>query len=256
MDLGLKGKTAFISGSARGIGKEIARCLAEEGANIIINDINQEAIAKTVDEFKKYPVTVLGLCFDVSDEEAVKSNFIVIKETFGHLDILVNNAGINRDKPIIELELSEWRKNFSVNLDAMFICVKEAVKIMKVERNPVIVNGGSFASIIPAMGYGCYAATKAAVTSFTKSLCGELAGAGIRVVGYIPGVTNTDINKELFAREPERMCSQIPLNRIAEPLEVGKVVAFIASEAASYVAGVMVEIDGGKLCVQNPNRYR
>ena len=255
MNLGLEGKTVFISGSGEGIGKAIAICMAQEGANVIINDINENRVKITVDELKKYGTKVLGLCFDVSNEKEVKENFGIIKDEFGCLDILINNAGINKDKPIIELDLEEWRKNFAVNVESIFICTKEAVKIMKRERKPVIINAGSFASKMPAMGYGCYAATKAAVASLTKSLCGELSNFGIRVAGYIPGVTNTGINKELFEREPSRLCEQIPLNKIAEPIEIGKVATFIASEAGDYIAGVMVEADGGKLCVQNPRRY-
>ena len=146
-------------------------------------------------------------------------------------------------------------KIFAVNVESIFLCTKEAVKIMDKSRNPVIVNAGSFASKVPAIGYGCYAATKAAITNLTKSLSGELSHLGIRVVGYIPGVTNTEINRELFERESKRLCEQIPLNRIAEPVEIAETVVFIASELASYITGVMVEVDGGKMCVQNPRRY-
>lgn len=256
MDLGLTGKVAFISGSAKGIGKQIAIALAKEGTNIVINDINQESIDEAVNEISQYGTKVIGLLGDVSDEKSVDDMFDAVIEKLGNLDILINNAGINKDKPILETSLAQWRKTFAVNLEAMLICSKAAIKLMKFERKPVIINGGSFASIVPAMGYGDYAATKAGVASFTRSLCGEVGHLGIRVCGYIPGVTNTEINKELFANESERLCAQIPLNRVAEPSEVGEVVAFLASERAGYIAGTMVEVDGGKLCVQNANRYR
>ena len=136
------------------------------------------------------------------------------------------------------------------------LCIREAVKLMKRERNPVILNCGSVAALNPAMGYGAYSMTKAAVTNLTKVTCGELAPKGIRVLGYMPGMTNTEINKDVFAAEPDRICAQIPLGRVAEPEEIGRVVAFLASDLASYMAGTMVQIDGGKLCVQNPQRYK
>lgn len=257
MDLHLKDRVILITGSAKGIGKACARVCAEEGARVILCDINEEALAETAGEFAEagYPAAAC-IAGNVASEESVNAMFKAVEEQFGYLDVLVNNAGITMDKPIIEMTFAEWRKIMSVDLDALFLTTKAAVPLMKAERNPVIINAGSVATHIPAMGYGCYATAKAAVQNFTKATCGELADRGIRVCGYIPGLTNTEINRELFAREPERLCAQIPLNRIAEPEEVGRVVAFLASDAASYIAGSMVQVDGGKLCVQNPNRYR
>jgi 3-oxoacyl-[acyl-carrier protein] reductase len=258
MDLNLKDRIILITGSAKGIGKECARACLQEGARVILCDYNEEALKKTHAEFNEagYRDQVDSLCADVANEENVEEMFRTIADRYGYLDVLINNAGITMDKPIVEMSYAEWRRIMAVNLDAMFLTVKEAVKLMKPERKPVIINAGSVATFIPAMGYGCYAVSKGAVQNFTKVTCGELAGRGIRVCGYTPGLTNTEINKELFAKEPERVCAQIPLNRIAEPEEIGRVVAFLASDAASYIAGSMVQIDGGKLCVQNADRYR
>ena len=257
MDLNLKDRVILITGSAKGIGKACAWTCAEEGARVILCDINEDALAETAKEFADggHPVAACLAC-NVASEESVNAMFEAVKEQFGYLDVLVNNAGITMDKPIIEMTYAEWRRIMSVDVDALFLTTKAAVPLMKAERKPVIINAGSVATNIPAMGYGCYATAKAAVKNFTTATCGELAGLGIRVCGYMPGLTNTEINRELFAREPERLCAQIPLNRIAEPEEVGRVVAFLASDAASYIAGSMVQVDGGKLCVQNPNRYR
>ena len=256
MDLNLKDRVILITGSAAGIGKACAHTCAEEGARVILCDYNEAALVATQKEFKDEGFDVDTIACDVSSEESVAAMFKTIKERYGFLDVLVNNAGITIDKPIIEMTYAEWRRIMSVDLDALFLTTKEAAQIMKAERKPVIINAGSVATLIPAMGYGCYATAKAAVKNFTKATCGELADRGIRVCGYIPGLTNTAINRDLFAKEPERLCAQIPLNRIAEPEEVGRVVAFLASDAASYIAGAMVQIDGGKLCVQNANRYR
>lgn len=257
MDLGLRDKVVFISGSARGIGKEIARAFLQEGARVILNDIDAAALGETQKEFQEtYGVSVGARLCNIADEASVVKLFQELGEAYGCLDVLVNNAGIIIDRQIVDMSFEEWRRIFSVNIDSYFLCTREAVKIMRAERHPVILNAGSVATLVPAMGYGCYAVTKAAVLNLTKVTCGELASRGIRVIGYLPGMTNTAINKDVFKAEPQRICAQIPLNRIAEPEEIGRVVAFLASDAASYMAGSMVQIDGGKLCVQNPDRYR
>lgn len=256
MDLHLKNRIALITGAAKGIGKEIARELGAEGAIVVLCDVDGTTLKLAEEEFKAAGYQVSSIQGDISDEESVKRIFQKIADQFGCLDILINNAGILIDKPIIEMTYAEWRKIMAVDIDAMFLTAKESVNLMKAERQPVIINAGSVATLIPAMGYGCYATAKAAVKNFTKVLCGELAGRGIRVCGYIPGVVNTEINKNLFQSEPARLCAQIPLNRIAQPEEVARVVAFLASDAASYIAGSMVQVDGGKLCVQNADRYR
>ena len=256
MDLKLQNKVAFITGGARGIGKAIGKEMAKEGAIVVLNDLNAVALKEAVNELVDMGYAATGICGDVADPDCVGRMFEEMKETFGRVDILINNVGINHDVLLMDLTYEQWRKEMAVNLDAMFLTSKAAVPLMEPERHPVILNSGSFACFMPALGYGSYAAAKAAVESFTKSLCGELASKGIRVAGYAPGVTNTEINRELFTHEGERMCRQIPLNRVAEPEEIARVVVFLASEAASYVAGCMVRIDGGKLCVQNADRFR
>ncbi len=256
MDLKLKNKVVLITGGARGIGKAIGTCMAEEGAIVVLNDLDAVALKEAVGALVEAGYAATGICGDVADPQCVARMFSEMEETFGRVDILINNVGINHDVMLMDLSYEQWKKELAVNLDAMFLTSKAVVPLMAGAKHPVILNGGSFACFMPALGYGCYAAGKAAVESFTKSLCGELAEKGIRVAGYAPGVTNTDINRELFAHEGARMCRQIPLNRVAEPEEIARVVVFLASEAASYVAGCMVRIDGGKLCVQNADRLR
>lgn len=258
MDLHLTGKIVLITGSSGGIGKETARAFLQEGARVILNGTNAEKLENTRRELAEdfgADVVAAKRC-DVTDEEAVIAMFREVEAEYGYLDILVNNAGTIVDSPIAEMTYQQWRKIFAVNLDSFFLCTREAVKLMKREHDPVILNCGSVAALNPAMGYGAYSMTKAAVTNLTKVTCGELAPKGIRVLGYMPGMTDTEINKDVFAAEPERICAQIPLGRVAQPEEIGRVVAFLASELAAYMAGSMVQIDGGKLCVQNPQRYK
>lgn len=256
MELNLRGKVVFITGSSRGIGKSVAEAFAKEGANIVINGINSETLENTKNELSEYPVKILAARGNLSNEEEAKVVYKQIEKEFGFLDILINNAAVVLDKPFMEMSLEEWQHVFRNNLDSMFISTQLAVKLMRKERSPVIINGGAFSGKLPSMGYSAYGATKAAITNFTYNIAAELAGYGIRVLGYAPGVTKTDMNKELFMREPKRLIVQIPLARIAEPTEIADAVVYMASEKASYICGTMIEINGGKLCVQNVDRYR
>ena len=258
MELGLHGKIVLITGSSSGIGKEAARAFLQEGAVVILNGSNGEKLERARRELAESfgAERVAAKCCDVTDESAVAAMFREVEQEWGRLDVLVNNAGTIVDSPVSEMTYAQWRKIFAVNLDSFFLCTREAVKLMKREHHPVILNCGSVAALNPAMGYGAYSMTKAAVTNLTKVTCGELAPRGIRVLGYMPGMTDTEIKKDVFAAEPERICAQIPLGRVAQPEEIGRVVAFLASDLASYMAGSMVQIDGGKLCVQNPQRYQ
>ena len=255
MDLHLKDKVVFISGSTSGIGKAAAEVFLKEGAIVCINGRKQETVDACVAELKAISDKVYGYPCDVSKEDEVIPAFAKIAEDHGCLDILVNNAGIITDSELIDMSLDLWHKIFAVNLDSMLICSKEAVKYMKRERKPVILNAASVTAEWPTMGNGAYSISKGAIINFTKVLCGELARKGIRVMGYLPGMTRTPINDEVFRKEPERITAQIPFRRIAEPEEIGSVVAFLASDQASYMAGSMAIIDGGKLTVQNPRRY-
>lgn len=256
MDLKLDKKIVFVTGSGKGIGKEIARKFAQEGANIILNDINEEALKAAEEELSTYPVEVFSALGSVAKEADASRMFGEIKERFEYIDILVNNAGVLIDKPMLDMTLEEWKFVFSNNLDSIFVATKESVKLMRRKNAPVIINAGSFGAVIPACGYSAYNASKAAIGNLTRTMAAELNQKGIRVAGYIPGVTKTDIIKQMLEKEPKRLVAQIPLGRLAEPEEIAGFVVFLASEVAGYINGSMLEISGGKLCVQNPNRYK
>ena len=256
LDLNLKNKVVFITGSGKGIGKEIATIFASEGANIILNDINNEVLNNCAKELSiSYPNVRVETAFgNVANENDTIRIFQKIFTDFGYLDILINNAGVLIDKKMIDMTLEEWKRIFTNNLDSIFLATKEAVKIMKPQNNPVIINAGSFGGLIPAIGYSAYNASKAAISNLTRTMAGELNLIGIRVAGYIPGVVLTDIIKPMLEREPNRLVAQIPLGRLAEPIEIAKGVVFIASDAGGYINGTMFEITGGKLCTQNTGR--
>ncbi len=255
MELNLKGKVVLVTGSGKGIGKEIARRFAQEGANIILNDINKEILTASVAELESYPVEVFSVLGSVANENDASRMFVEIKNRFGRIDILVNNAGVLIDKPMLEMTLEEWKFVFGNNLDSIFVATKESVRLMLEKNSPVIINAGSFGAVIPAMGYSAYNASKAAIGNLTRTMAAELNQKGIRVLGYIPGVTKTDIIKQMLEKEPKRLVEQIPLGRLAEPEEIAEFVVFLASDNAGYINGSMMEISGGKLCVQNPGRY-
>jgi len=256
MELNLKGKVVLVTGSGKGIGKEIARKFAQEGADIILNDINQEVLTASVADLESYPVEVFSVLGSVANENDASRMFGDIKNRFGHIDILVNNAGVLIDKPMLEMTLEEWKFVFGNNLDSIFVATKESVRLMFEKNSPVIINAGSFGAVIPAMGYSAYNASKAAIGNLTRTMAAELNQKGIRVLGYIPGVTKTDIIKQMLEKEPKRLVEQIPLGRLAEPEEIAEFVVFLASDNAGYINGSMMEISGGKLCVQNPGRYK
>src|SRR6056297_264561 len=256
MELNLKGKVVLVTGSGKGIGKEIARKFAQEGANIILNDINKDILTASVAELESYPVEVFSVLGSVANENDASRMFVEIKNRFGRIDILVNNAGVLIDKPMLEMTLEEWKFVFGNNLDSIFVATKESVRLMLEKNSPVIINAGSFGAVIPAMGYSAYNASKAAIGNLTRTMAAELNQKGIRVLGYIPGVTKTDIIKQMLEKEPKRLVEQIPLGRLAEPEEIAEFVVFLASDNAGYINGSMMEISGGKLCVQNPGRYK
>lgn len=255
MDLHLKDKVVLVTGSATGIGRAAAEVFLEEGAIVCLCDINPDTLRKAKEEMSEKSDKVFAYTCDCASEKDVIGMFRQVGEDHGHLDVLVNNTGIIMDSELVDMDYADWKRIFTVNIDSMFLCAREAVKYMKPERKPVILNAASVTANWPTMGNGAYSISKGAAINFTKVLCGELARKGIRVMGYMPGMTRTHINDDVFKNEPERITAQIPLKRIAEPIEIGQVIAFLASDRASYMAGSMAIIDGGKLSVQNPRRY-
>lgn len=255
MDLHLKDKVVVLTGAASGIAKAASKIYLEEGAVVCMVDLNEKNLTDAVSEFKKISPKVFGYCSNVADEDSVIKTMQQIAADHGQIDILVNNVGIIMDFELVDMPYEKWKRIFNVNIDSYFLCTKEAVKYMKRERKPVILNAASVTADWPTMGNGAYSITKGCVKNFTKVLCGELARKGIRVMGYEPGMTRTPINDDVFKNEPARIAAQIPFRRIAEPNEIAQVIVFLSSDQASYMGGSFAIIDGGKLAVQNPRRY-
>lgn len=246
------GKTIGITGAAgiHGIGFAVAKRFLEYGASVFICDLDKEALAEAEMLLQEYG-TVQAYAVDVSDRQAVSDMFERAVGDFGYIDVFICNAGIYPQIMICDMTESQWDMVMNVNLKSVFHCAKECRRVM--DRGGVLLNASSFAALMGSAGSGAYAASKAAVQNLTKTLAAELAPCGIRVAGYIPGVIETGMTKEVIENRAEELTGAIALQRLGRPEDVADAVCFLASEQASYIAGAFIEISGGKLCVQNPD---
>ncbi len=239
-------KVALITGSSRGIGKQIAIKFAKKGYNIVLNYVNRNPeVEKTVEEIKQFGVDVLEAQGDVSvyeDSEKIVNSAI---EKFGQIDVLVNNAGITRDTLIMRMKPEDFTKVINVNLVGTFNITKNVVPYMMKKREGRIINISSVVGISGNAGQCNYAASKAGIIGFTKSLAKELASRNILVNAVAPGFIETDMTDVLQDSVKENIKKQIPVNRMGKAEDVANVVGFLASEASSYITGQIINIDGG-----------
>ncbi len=238
-------QVAVVTGSARGIGKAIAEKLAQSGYQIVICDINEEQIQATVNEIEQSGAKAIGVKVDVTNAEDVDQLFAKAMEAFGRVDVLVNNAGITKDTLLIRMQESDWDAVMAVNLKGTFLCTRSAAKIMMKQRSGRIVNISSVVGVMGNAGQCNYSASKGGVIAFTKSAAKELAARGITVNAVAPGFIETDMTRVLPEEVRENFVKVIPLKRPGTPEDVANVVAFLASEAANYITGQVINIDGG-----------
>jgi 3-oxoacyl-[acyl-carrier protein] reductase len=244
----LKGRTALVTGGSRGIGRAVAIALADEGADVAINYVSSETAARDVAEhIKKMGRRAVLAQADVSDyPDTFRMAQDVLRE-FGHLDILVNNAGINSDKTFTKMDHPSWRKVLGTNLDGVFNCTKVFVDQMLAQGYGRVVNMTSVIGQIGNFGQANYAASKAGVAAFTKSLAKELAGKGITVNAVAPGFIETEMVAGIPDRVKERLLAQIPLHRFGTAEEVARAVVYIVSSDGDYITGAELSINGGLL---------
>jgi 3-oxoacyl-[acyl-carrier protein] reductase len=243
----LEGKVAIITGSARGIGKAIAQLLAQEGAQVVISDINEELTEKTAREFEAAGFQALAIPANVTQMSDTERLFSQTIETWQHVDILVNNAGITRDTLLIRMAESDWDAVIQVNLKGSFNCLKTAAKVMMKQRSGKIVNISSVVGLMGNVGQTNYSASKAGLIGLTKSAAKELAPRGITVNAVAPGFIETEMTKNLNEQVKENFLTGIPLKRAGSALDVAKAVCFLASEDADYITGQVLQVDGGLL---------
>ncbi|HVG20858.1 MAG TPA: SDR family oxidoreductase [Blastocatellia bacterium] len=240
----LKGKRVIITGGAGGIGLVAARVFAESGAQVVIADINEGALAQAIKELQG---RIKGLVVDVTDEGSVIKAFRQMDDQLGGIDVLISNAGISIRKKFLESTFEDWRSVISVNLDGMYLCSREAARLMARDRSGVILMTASTNGMVGYPYYASYNASKAGVISLTKSLAIELA-PHVRVNAICPGYVLTQMQeREYTASMLEEVNRKIPLKRHASPLEIAQLFAFLASDKAEYISGQTITIDGGEL---------
>jgi 3-oxoacyl-(acyl-carrier-protein) reductase len=244
----LTGRTALVTGGSRGIGRAIALALAEEGADVAVNYVSSESAARdVVTQITKTGRRGILAQADVSDfPDTFRMAQDVLKE-FGHLDILVNNAGVNSDKTFVKMDHASWRKVLSINLDGVFNCTKVFVDQMLKQNYGRVVNITSVIGQIGNFGQANYAASKAGVAAFTKSLAKELAGKGVTVNAVAPGFIETEMVEGIPEKVRDRLLSQIPLRRFGSAEEVARAVTYIVSSDGDYITGAELSINGGLL---------
>ena len=244
----LEGRKAVVTGASRGIGRAIALALADEGADVAVNYMSSEAAARAVvAEIEKRGRRALAVRADVSDFPDTFRMAQDVLGAFGHVDILVNNAGINSDKTFVKMDHASWRKVLAINLDGVFNCTKVFIDQMIQQGWGRVVNITSVIGQIGNFGQANYAASKAGVAAFTKSLAKELAGKGVTVNAVAPGFIETDMVQGIPEKVRDRLLSQIPLKRFGTVEEVGRAVVYLVSSDGDYITGAELSINGGLL---------
>lgn len=240
----LTGKTAIVTGAGRGLGQGIALKLAREGALVAVCDIDQATVDATVRMIGEEGCKAVGYRIDVSDREAVETLMSHFAAEHGPLDIMVNNAGINRDAMLHKMTVDQWDIVLKVNLSGTFYFTQAAAKTMRERGTGRIINISS-ASWLGNIGQANYAASKAGVVGLTKTAARELAKKGVTVNAICPGFIATDMTKGVPEKVWDIMIGKIPAGRAGEPEDVANLVAFLASDEASYITGEVINVGGG-----------
>ena len=240
----LKGKIALVTGASRGIGKAIAIELAKNNANVVINyNKNENGANKIAEQCRNYKVECIAIKADVSNFEEVKAMSDVVQKKFKKVDILVNNAGIVRDRTLKNMSLDEWNEVINTNLNSVFYVTKSILPLMP--DNSRIINISSVIGQYGNIGQCNYAAAKAGIIGFTKSLAKELGKRKITVNAIAPGFIKTDLTKDIPFIKRKILSHIIPLKGEGNPENIASVVAFLASENSAYMTGSVINIDGG-----------
>jgi len=240
-----EGKVAVVTGAARGIGQEISKRLAQEGADVALCDLQAEWLAETAGIVEGLGRKALSLAVDVGDSEAVNACINEVVKVFGKVDIMVNNAGITKDTLLVRMSDDDWDAVLRVNLKGTFLFSRAVAKHMMKQRSGAIVNIASISGIIGTAEQANYAASKAGVIALTKSTANELAARGVRANAIAPGFISSKMTDALSEDVRKQYLSRIPLGRFGTVEDIANAVVFLASEQSSYMTGQTLHVNGG-----------
>ena len=241
----LSSKAALVTGGGRGIGKEIALCLANAGCDVAISDIDVDTAQATASEIKSLGRNSLALKGDVSNGTDVEAMFAAFIDKFQKIDILVNNAGITRDGLLVRMKEADWDLVLNVNLKSAFLCCKEAARPMMKARQGKIINIASVVGLMGNAGQVNYSASKAGLIGLTKTLAREFASRAINVNAVAPGFIRTAMTDKLSETDKQKLTTQIPFQTLGLPRDVANAVLFLSSPLADYITGQVLTVDGG-----------
>ena len=244
--MSLNGKIALVTGASRGIGRAIAEALVAQGACVIgtaTSESGAEAISSYLGDKGK------GLALNVTDPASIEATLDTIRAEFGEVDILVNNAGITRDNLLMRMKDDEWQDIMDTNPTSVFRLSKAVLRAMMKKRHGRIISIGSVVGTMGNAGQTNYAAAKAGLVGFTKSLAREVASRGITVNAVAPGFIETDMTRALNEDQRAGILTQVPAGRLGEAKEIASVVAFLASDGAAYITGETIHVNGGMYMV-------
>ncbi len=241
----LQDQVAVITGSARGIGKEIATVLAAAGARVVICDIDAETTKTTAAELAADGAETLAVACNVTKKADIESLIQTVTDTYGKIDIWVNNAGITRDNLMLRMKEEDWDLVLDINLKGTFLCSQAISKVMMKQRSGKIVNIASVSGVLGTAGQANYAASKSGVIGLTKVTARELASRGVNCNAITPGFIRTDMTDKLAPEVQENYKKQIPLGRFGSTNDVAKAVHFLCSSESDYITGQVLSVCGG-----------
>ncbi|OQW62256.1 MAG: 3-oxoacyl-[acyl-carrier-protein] reductase [Nitrospira sp. ST-bin4] len=247
--MSLQGRVAIVTGAAQGIGRAIAETLAQAGADIVVGDIDPGRSLETVNAVEKLGRRALNVKVNVAEADDTKAMVEQVLKAWGKVDILVNNAGITRDGLLLRMKEEDWNLVLQVNLNGTFNCTKAVLQAMTKQRYGRIVNIASIVGVMGNAGQANYAASKAAVIGFTKTVGREYASRNVTVNAVAPGFIDTAMTHGLPADVKETLQKQIPLGRLGTPADIAAAVRFLVSEDAAYITGHVLHVNGGMLMV-------